>query len=434
MNLDEQTRPKTGTQAIDKEHVIDGYSGWVNGELVNGSANAATFSYVERNNVPTPLRIVSGYSAWANGVKIDGAMPNRGAIDVTLDTTNTETEILAGFHNGDGIVKIVPEDQKTVTPSASAQTIAPATGKVLSTVKVNAVATEQRTGVNAVSPSTSDQTILPSNGKFLSRVDVKGVELTGDAWTGAVKEGVTFYSNSLEKKTGTAKTVGEIDVELSAGEEYVLPTSCFCAGGSIFAKGLAEQTRTNQGNKAVESWTLLSGYQGWINGERVTGFMQNRGDWHKTGTSGEKVTIPEGYHDGTGYVQCPSVEGGEMTAETLWTNSSPASSNGFAAQTVTLSKSFTSNGYKYIGIEYRPSVSYSNVAEVLISVDQFKKSGTTYYPDICLGAKVADSSGRRCRYAEYVSSTQISFTTGYKMGASDQSKNWCIPTKIKGYK
>lgn len=168
-------------------------------------------------------------------------------------------------------------------------------------------------------------------------------------------------------------------------------------------------------------------------GTGKTGSMPNKTGWTATGTAGQKTYIPKGYHDGNGYVDCPS--GGvsqDLVAETLWTNPSPSSV--FGAQTVTLNKSMTSNGYKYIGIQYRCSLSYANTMEILVTPTQLKNSGSTYYPTICLGVKVADSSGRRQRFVEYVSSTQLSFTTGYQNGSSTTNSGWAIPTKITGYK
>lgn len=70
-----------------------------------------------------------------------GTMPDNGAVKRTLDTTNTSFSIPLGYHNGLGNVSITLET-KTATPTKSAQTISPTSGKVLSSVVVSAIPSE----------------------------------------------------------------------------------------------------------------------------------------------------------------------------------------------------------------------------------------------------------------------------------------------------
>ena len=67
-------------------------------------------------------------------------MANNGAVAKTLDATtgNQSYTIPAGYHNGNGKATVVLEE-KTATPTKSAQDITPATGKVLSKVTVAAI-------------------------------------------------------------------------------------------------------------------------------------------------------------------------------------------------------------------------------------------------------------------------------------------------------
>lgn len=75
-----------------------------------------------------------------SAVALTGSMPNNGAVSVTLDATsdNQSYTVPAGYHNGSGAVSIVLEE-KTATPSSSAQNITPTNGKVLSKVTVAAI-------------------------------------------------------------------------------------------------------------------------------------------------------------------------------------------------------------------------------------------------------------------------------------------------------
>lgn len=76
----------------------------------------------------------------ADGTTTTGTMLNNGAVSKTLDATtgNQSYTIPAGYHNGNGKVTVVLEE-KTATPTKSAQTITPTTGKVLSKVTVSAI-------------------------------------------------------------------------------------------------------------------------------------------------------------------------------------------------------------------------------------------------------------------------------------------------------
>lgn len=72
------------------------------------------------------------------GKSVAGTMPNNGSVSKTLVTSDPSYTVPKGYHDGTGKVSIVPET-KNVTPTKSAQTINPTTGKVLSSVTVLAI-------------------------------------------------------------------------------------------------------------------------------------------------------------------------------------------------------------------------------------------------------------------------------------------------------
>lgn len=84
--------------------------------------------------------ILAGKTAYVGGVKVTGEMPNNEAVSKTLDATtdNQSYTVPVGYHSGTGTVNIVLE-QKSVTPTKSAQTITPTRGKVLSSVSVSKI-------------------------------------------------------------------------------------------------------------------------------------------------------------------------------------------------------------------------------------------------------------------------------------------------------
>ena len=74
------------------------------------------------------------------GETVAGTMPNNGAVNKTLDVSsdNQIYTVPSGYHSGAGKVQIVIEE-KSVTPTKSAQNITPTSGKVLSKVAVAAI-------------------------------------------------------------------------------------------------------------------------------------------------------------------------------------------------------------------------------------------------------------------------------------------------------
>lgn len=76
----------------------------------------------------------------ATGEKVTGTMKENDAATTVLDVTTNKQEytIPEGYHSGAGKVQIVLEE-KTATPTKAAQTITPATGKVLAKVNVEAI-------------------------------------------------------------------------------------------------------------------------------------------------------------------------------------------------------------------------------------------------------------------------------------------------------
>lgn len=73
-----------------------------------------------------------------DGTPVAGTMVNNGAVNVTLSGTTVTYTIPAGYHNGSGKVTITLEE-KSITPSETAQTVTPTTGKVLKSVTVNPI-------------------------------------------------------------------------------------------------------------------------------------------------------------------------------------------------------------------------------------------------------------------------------------------------------
>ena len=175
--------------------------------------------------IPENFQDISGVTATAadvlankiiitsDGETVAGTMPNNGAVSKTLDATtgNQSYTIPAGYHNGKGAVNISLEE-KSATPTKSAQTITPTTGKVLSKVSVAAIpdAYQDVTSVDAVAADVldgkkiviSDGTVvtgsMANNGAINSTID--GLTLTSVTIpSGYTTGGTVSLTNDIEQ-------------------------------------------------------------------------------------------------------------------------------------------------------------------------------------------------------------------------------------------
>lgn len=99
-------------------------------------------------------------------------------------------------------------------------------------------------------------------------------------------------------------------------------------------------------------------------GAEITGTMTNRGAWSSTKTSNGSVTIPEGYHNGSGEVTVnvsTSTTTGELDTPSIsfdktlgkFTATSKVKTSGYISTSDTTTKSYTLT--RYLGGEYTPT-------------------------------------------------------------------------------
>ena len=126
--------PTKSQQSITPDQGYYGLSG------VTVKAIPENFQDVSATTATAPDVLATKVFIAADGTTTTGTMSNNGAVSKTLDATtgNQSYTIPAGYHNGNGKVTVVLEE-KTATPTKSAQTITPTTGKVLSKVTVSAI-------------------------------------------------------------------------------------------------------------------------------------------------------------------------------------------------------------------------------------------------------------------------------------------------------
>lgn len=150
----------------------------------------------------------------ADGDTITGTMPNNGAVTKTLDTTTTSYTIAKGYHSGTGKVSISVET-KTATPTKSAQTIKPSTGKVLSQVSVAAIPANyiDTTDADAVAAD-----ILDDKTAYVDGAKVTGTMPNNGSVT-ATMDGLTQTSVTIPAgytTGGTVSLTSDIEEALAA--------------------------------------------------------------------------------------------------------------------------------------------------------------------------------------------------------------------------
>ena len=236
----------------------------------------------------------------ASGETVAGTMANNGAVSKTLDTTtgNQSYTVPKGYHSGTGTVKVVLEE-KSATPTKSAQTVTPTSGKVLSKVTVAAIPANyiDTTDADAVAAD-----IL--YGKF-AYVDGEKIEGTM-ANNGAVSKTLTPSSTSYTVPAGYHDGTGKVSItteEKSAtptkSAQTITPTS-----GKVLSKvtvAAIPASYQDVSGVTAEAANVLDGkYFVTAAGVKTEGSMPNNGATGGTidGLSVTSMTIPAGYTSG----------------------------------------------------------------------------------------------------------------------------------------
>lgn len=204
-----ETKTLTPTK---QQQVVPATSGKV---ISSVTVEAIPGNYIDTTDATaTAATILDGETAYVGGVKVEGTMPNNGAAEKTLTTTETSYTIPEGYHNGEGTVIIVPE-QKTVQPSRSEQNVTPTTGKVLSKVTVGAIPANLIDTTDATAEASD---ILSGQTAYVNGVKVTG-SMTNNAAVNGTIDGLTTTSYVVPAgytTGGTVSLTNSIETALAA--------------------------------------------------------------------------------------------------------------------------------------------------------------------------------------------------------------------------
>lgn len=249
----------------------------------------------------------------SDGTIITGTMANNGTVSKTLDGTTISYTIPAGYHSGSGKVTITLEE-KSVTPTKSTQTVTPTSGKVLSKVTVNPIPSNYITTTDATAGA--DEILSGKTAYGYKETDgVKTpVKLTGTMTNNGTKSKVLdletpsytipkgYHSGSgkvsINKQQKTA-TPTKSAQNITSDTGYVL--------SRVIVSAIPDEYITTTDADAVAA-DILYGKTAYVGGSKVTGSMPKNSNstinFNALTMTG--VTIPKGYHDGTGGIQLTS--------------------------------------------------------------------------------------------------------------------------------
>ena len=283
VSIDTESKTFTPSESTQTYNVASNSSTFVTSITVNpipAQYADASGADIAAGDVLTGKTAIGYDSVAEEAVEIAGTMPNNAAWSFSPTVATPSATVPAGYHNGSGTVSVTLET-KTYTPTESTQTY---------TVPNNSSTFVKQITVNPIPASYADAT----NTDAVEANILYGKTAIG--YDSTTHEAVTL--------TGTMPNRGAVSQTLQAGGSYTIPAGYHSGTGTVSAASLASQTGVESGKDPIESAYVLTGHQGWVNGNLVSGSMANNGAIIGTITglgavSGDtSYTIPAGYTTG----------------------------------------------------------------------------------------------------------------------------------------
>ena len=301
----------------------------------NGSGYVQLASLKDQTlGTATADSMIAGKTAWVNGVQLTGTMSNNGAwtsTNVKANATTTKNvTIPAGYHNGSGYVQLASLKDQTPGTAAAGTIVSGKTAWINGVQVTGTFAAQEKT----ITSSRSTQTVTPDSGKYLSKVTVNALVPTG-----TYKPTARVNNNDMGA-TSNYRYVDTTAVPNNNTDTYTFPandtgaqkdlgqtnTYRYVNATNVYNKGKADGVNETKKGNATAAQVLAGQYFTSLSaGVNVKGTMPNNGAWTSTNvkanaTTTKNVTIPAGYHNGSGYVQLASLKDqtpGTATADSM---------------------------------------------------------------------------------------------------------------------
>ncbi len=138
------------------------------GSVVTGTC---TFDVDSADATAAVAEILTGKTAYARGAKMTGTMPNNGAVEGTIVSKDQAFIIPQGYHDGSGKVSIDATEQSKLIPANIREGIT-----VLGVEGTMSGSEDSKPQSKTVTPSASEQTVLPDEGyTCLSQVTIGAI-------------------------------------------------------------------------------------------------------------------------------------------------------------------------------------------------------------------------------------------------------------------
>ncbi len=248
------------------------------------------------------------------------------------------------------------------------------------------------------------------------------LELTGNVADSQVLAGRTYYNTDAKtKRTGSMPNQGAKTAALNCGGSYTIPAGYHNGAGKVTANSLASQTSAN-----AAAGEILSGKTAFVNGNKVTGSMPNKGALNWSG-SNTTYSVPAGYYSGGTLDSRPSYNAGVAAADNRTNTNSANYKAGYNAG-VAAGKSTQYNAASLSKVTggNAQSLSFSATAGIYIAAmagdpghyEQFSVSGATVVSNIGEGDNIPPNGSRfgRIILLKVTSNTTVTI-------------NWGAPTK-----